>query len=99
MRAVERVDVAALGQPRPAARLYGTADLQRQFIEVHFPRRGVETPGARQPPQRAVGTDVVEPVIVDSDMGEVRRHPLERARSAQLEERAVTGGVELQQRG
>ena len=39
MRAVERVDVAAVRQRRPARRLDGAADLQRQLVEAHFPRR------------------------------------------------------------
>ena len=79
VRAVERIDEAAGGQGRPPPRLDGAADLERQLIEVHLPRVRFDAAFARQPPQGAVGADVVEPVIVHADVREVRRHPVERA--------------------
>jgi hypothetical protein len=56
-------------------------------------------PFAGEAPQRAVGADVVEAVIVNAGMREVRRHSLERARLSELEELALAGRIELQQRG
>src|SRR5262249_50733596 len=52
----------------------------------------------RQPPERAVGADVVEPVIVDAGVRDVRRHAPDRSRASQREELTLAGGVELQQR-
>jgi hypothetical protein len=98
VRAIERVDVAAVGQLRPAPRLDRAAHLQRQLVVAHLPLGRLEAPFAGEPPQVAVGTDVVEAVIVDADVGEMRRHPLEGAGAAQIEELLVAGGVELQQR-
>ena len=47
----------------------------------------------------AVRADVVEAVIVHAHVGQVRRHPLERAGAAEIEEPRVVGRIELQQRG
>ena len=70
------------------ARLHGAADFQRQLVEAHFPvgwpRCALRAPAATG----AVGADVVEAVIVDADVGQMRRHALERARSAEIEELA-----------
>src|SRR4029453_4433337 len=52
----------------------------------------------REAPEIAVGADVVEAVIVDADVREVRRHPVDGARSPELEEFRLAGRVELQQR-
>ena len=78
MRAVERADEAAARNARPPARLHGTADFQRQLVEVLFPVARVDPPLAREAPQVAVRADVVEAVIVDARVGEVRGHPFER---------------------
>ena len=94
--AVERVDVAAIGQPGPPFRLHRAADLQGELVEAQLPGRRVDPALARQPPQPAVGADVVEPVVVHADVRQVRRHPLDGARPAQLQEFSVAGGVELQ---
>ena len=96
VRAVERVDVAAVGQRRPPLRLHRAADLERELVEAQLPGRRVDPALACQPPQPAVGADVVETVVVDADVRQVRRHPLDGARPAQLQEFGVAGGVELQ---
>ena len=80
VRAVERVDEAAGRQPRPAPRLDGAADFQRELVEAPLPVARLDAPLARQPPEIAVGADVVEAVVVDADVGEVRRHALDRPR-------------------
>jgi hypothetical protein len=99
MGAVERVDEPAIGQRRPAAGLHGSAHFQRELVEVHFPRVRLDPILARKTPQISVGADVVEAVIVDACMRQVRRHPLDRARAPKLQALPVAGGVELQQRG
>ena len=86
------------GQGGPSARLHGAADLERELIEVHLPRRRLDAAFAGQPPQGPVGADVVEAVIVHADVREVRRHPAEGARPSQLEERAIAGRIKLQER-
>ena len=88
MGAVERVDVAAGRDARPAPRLDGAADLQRELVEAPLPVGRVVAAFAGEAPQRAVRADVVEAVIVDADVGQVRRHPLDGARAAELEELA-----------
>ena len=98
MGAVERVDETAVGQRRPAARLDGAAHFQGELVEPQLPVARGHAPFARQPPQRAVGADVVEAVVVHAHVGEVRGHALHCARSSEVEEGDVTGRVELQQR-
>ena len=88
-----------VGQARPAPRLHRAADLQRQLVEARLPRARLDPPFAREPPQVAVGADVVEPVVVHPHVGQVRRHPFQRARAAEVEELLVAGRVELEQRG
>jgi hypothetical protein len=95
---VEGVDEPAVRQARPAAGLHGAAHLQRQLVEPPLPVGRLETPFAREPPERAVRADVVEAMIVDAGVRQVRRHAIDRARAPQLEELRIAGGVELQQR-
>src|SRR5262249_25688650 len=98
VRAVERVDEAAAGQPRPPPRLHRAAHLQRELVEPQLPFVRRDAALAREGPQVPVRADVVEAVVVDTDVREVRRHPLDRARTAQLEKRRLARGIELQQR-
>ncbi len=79
--------------------LHGAAHGERQRVEPLFPLARLEPSFAGEAPQRAVGADVVEPVIVDADVRQVRRHAVERAGAAEFEEGAVAGGVELQDGG
>ena len=67
-------------------------------LEAALPLAGVEAPLVGEAPQGAVGADVVEAVIVDAHVRQVRRHALDGARAPELEEPPVAGGVELQQR-
>ena len=86
------------GNRRPAPGLHGAGHLERKRVEAQLPRFRLELAFTREPPQIAVGADVVEAVIVDADVRQVRRHPLERVRAAELEKLAIAGRVELQQR-
>src|SRR5688572_17175428 len=98
MRAVEGINEPAIPQRRPAARLYRSRHFQRQCVEPHFPRLGVEPFLAREPPEVAVRTDVVEAVIVNTGVRQMSGHPLEGPRSAKSEERGVSRRIELQER-
>ncbi len=98
MRAVERVDETAVGQLRPAAGLDSAAHFQRELVEPQFPVACGHASFARQPPQVAVGADVVEPVVVHAHVGEVRGHSFHSPRSSELEKARVARRVELQQR-
>ncbi len=99
MGAVERVDVpAAVRQSRPSPRLHCTADFQRQLVEAALPLAGRDASFTHEPPQVAVGADVVEPVIVDPHVRQVRRHAIHGARSSQLEELLLARRIELQDR-
>ena len=69
---------------------------ERQRVVALFPLARVEPSLAGEAPERAVGADVVEAVIVDADVREVRRHAVERAGAAELEEGAVARRVELE---
>ena len=98
VRAVEGVDVAgAVGGGPPAGRLHRAADLEGQLVEVAA-AAVVDAPFAQQPPEVAVGADVVEAVVVHADVGDVAAITVARALAAELEEALVAGGVELQQR-
>ena len=93
------MDEPAVRDRRPARGLHRAADLQRQLVEAALPVRRLEPALAREAPQRAVGADVVEPVVVHAGVRQVRRHPLERALASEVEEGTSPGRVELQQRG
>ncbi len=96
--AVERVDEApAVGAARPAPRLHGPARLERQLAQLAFATVGLVAALENQPSQRAPGADVVEAVVVDAHVRQVRGHVREGALAAQLEERALVRRVELQQ--
>ena len=76
----------------------GAARLERELVEAP-PQSPASMRRSRQPPEDAVGADVVEAVIVHAHVRQVRRHALHGARSTQLEKRRVSRRVELQQRG
>ena len=100
LRAVERIDVAgAVGRFRPARRLHRAADFKRQLKIASLPGVVRHAPFVHQPPQVAVGADVVEAVIVDADVRKMRRHHRERALAAELQKSLVARRVELQQCG
>ena len=64
---------------RPSPCLDRAADAQRELVEPDLPLAGVETAFAREAPQGPVRADVVEPVVVDAHVREVRRHQLDCA--------------------
>ena len=99
MRSVERVDEASARNLRPPGGLDRAAHLQRELVERDLIGGRIEPPRTRQPPEIAVGADVVESVVVDADVREVGRHAVERPRPSQFQERALAGRVELHERG
>ena len=84
------MDETAVGQPGPSPGLHGAAHLQRELVEVALPVAGLESAFGREPPEIAVGADVVEPVVVDADMRQMRRHPFERSRCVRVPGIAVS---------
>src|SRR5688572_7516565 len=92
------MDESAVWQTRPARRLDGPAHLQCELVEPRLPLRRVESSFTRQSPQAAVRTDVVEPVIVDAGVRQVRRHSIQRAVSSELQKLLLAGRIELQHR-
>ena len=99
VRAVEGVDVApAVLRASPAPRLHRAARLERQLAELALASLGLVAALEHQPSQRAPGADVVEAVVVDAHVRDVRRHARVGALAPELEERALAGRVELQQR-
>jgi hypothetical protein len=98
VRAVEGVDEAARRRPRPAPRLHRAARLERELEQLELAGLGGVAPLEREAAQSAPGADVVEAVVVHAHVRDVRRHPRVGALAAELEERALAGRVELQQR-
>ena len=100
MRPVERIDEStAVSNFRPAVGLHRAGEFEGEFVELLFASAGVgNTALVEQAQEVAVGGNVVESVIVYSDVGNVRGHPLKRPVAAQLEKRFVARGVVLQQR-
>ena len=77
-----------------ARRLHGGRGLQGELVVLEL--LGVVRQAAfeDQPPQVAVGADVVEPVVVHAEVRDVRDHVAARALAAELQQRLVAGGVE-----
>ena len=96
VRAVERINVAAARNVRPARGLHCAGDLEREFVKLHLARAVGDLPLAHEPPKVAVGRDVVEAVIVHAGVRHVRGHVLHRAFVADLQKPLVAGGVVLQ---
>ena len=55
-----------------------------------------DAPFGHQAKQVAVGADIVEAVVVNAGVGEVRRHERDGSIAADFEELALAGGVELE---
>src|SRR5688500_2433365 len=101
MRAVKGVDVAvAVVDAAPTGGLNGSGGDQGEFVvfelTVIF---GSGSAFKDQPPHVAEGADVIEPVVVDAKMGDVRVHVAASAVAADRQKRLVVGGVEGEQRG
>jgi hypothetical protein len=71
---------------RPARGLDGAGGLEGEFVEVFFPRVVGDEALAHEAEEIAVGADVVEAVVVDADVGDVRRHEVDRVAAADVEE-------------
>ena len=61
-------------QRRPAPGLRRAAEFERQFVKGAFPGIFGDAALGHQPQQIAVGADVVETVIVNAHVADVRRH-------------------------
>ncbi len=99
VRAVEGMDVAgALAKLCPPPRLHRRRALQRQLEILLLPLVWRDAPLRHQAQQVAVGGDLIEAVVVDAEMGDVRRHVAPRAGHPQCEEALLAGRIELQDR-
>src|SRR5207249_2008667 len=99
MRAIKRIDVPVpFGQARPAHRLHRPAHLEGEPVELRFECRGADLPFARKPRQIAVSADVIEPVIVDADVRNMRGHDSDRVAPAVLQEPVLARGIKFEQR-
>ena len=77
--------------------LHRARDLQRDLGVVQFALIAGDPALEDQAAEVAVGGDVVEPVVVHADVGDVRRHVAEGLRAAELQHRLVAGGVEVKE--
>ena len=74
VRAIEGVDEATLLVLGPARGLDRTGDLDGEFVEVALPLVVGQAALEHQAAQVAVGREVVEAVVVDADVRDVRGH-------------------------
>ena len=83
MRSIERIDVAiALARLAPTHCLHRAGHLEGQFVELQFALVVRNAVFQHQAAEVAVGTHVVEAVVVYAEVGQVRCHPLERIAAA-----------------
>ena len=80
----------------PAAGLHRAGYFQGQFVEILFALIVRYLPFAHQAVQVAVGAQVVEAVVVHSDMAHVGRHVFYRVFATHLQKSGVVGGIVLQ---
>src|ERR1043165_496367 len=91
MRPIERIDVTvAIADSRPTRRLDRARYLESQFAKILFPLIARHFSFPHQPPKVAVSGDVVESVIMHTDMRHVTRHYFDRFPAAQLEKLLLT---------
>ena len=97
VRPVEGVDVAAaIGGRRPARGLHRTGTFQGELVAGALLAILRNAAFPHQPQEVAVRADVVKPVIVNARVRQVRRHDRHRPLAANLQELALSGGVELE---
>jgi hypothetical protein len=100
VRAIEGVDeTGAVGGAGPAGGLHSAADLEGEFVKILFARVVGNTAFAEESEEVAVGGDIVEAVVVDADVRDMRGHALDGVAASEFEELIVAGGVELQDGG
>jgi hypothetical protein len=77
--------------------LDGAGDLERELGEGEFVAVQRDLALQHQPAEVAVGGDIVEPVIVDADMGDMGGHVPHGLLAAELQHGLVARRVELQE--
>ena len=98
MRPVEGINVAIpLLSITPPGRLDSPGDLQRQLQKIVLLLVWRDPPLPHQPPQVAIGGDVVEPMVMHSHVGNVRGHHPAGAPPADLQKLRIPGRVILEQ--
>ncbi len=99
MRAVERINIAAAGNRRPARRLNCSRTFKRKFVEVPFPFVLFELAFVHQPKKIAIGADVVEAMVMYAYVRHMRSHERDRMLPARFQESFVAGRIKLQNLG
>jgi len=77
VRSVEGIDITeAIRKACPARGLYGSANLQREFIEAQFPSASIEFAFQDKAAQLTIGRQVIKTMIVDPHVREMLRHAI-----------------------
>src|SRR5581483_4102211 len=98
MRTVERINVALpVGSSGPARCLNCARDFEGELVKLPFAPAGFYFLLADQPPQIAVRGDVIESVIMDADVRQMRGHSFDCPAPAKLQKAFLAGRIELQQ--
>src|ERR1700733_7193375 len=82
----------------PSFRLHRSAQLQGQLIEVTFPRVLGNASLTHQPPKISVSADVIEAMVMNSEMADVARHFLQCRLPSQIKKSSVFIGIKLKDR-
>ena len=91
-------EARAIGKLGPSRRLHRATDFERQFVKFLFAVVPLDLPFAHQPQKISIRGNVVESVIVHTDVRDMRGHPFNGAAPANFQETLVAHRVELQQR-
>jgi hypothetical protein len=99
MRAIEGENkTLVVAEVGPSGGLNGTAYFQRQLAEMFLPRIYSDPAFIHQPAQISVGADVVESMVVNTEVADMRGHVVECPFAADVQKPFVSSGVELQDR-
>ena len=88
-----------MGELCPAGGLAGSAGLQREVVEMRFPFVGWEASFLKQTAKISIGADVVEPMVMDTNVGDVRCHEAKGSFATDTKHLLVARSVELKDCG
>ncbi len=96
MRPVERIDVATrIRCARPAHGLNGSGGHQRHFIETFLPNVERNRSFIQQPEEISISADIIEAVIMNAAMRQMRRHELNGVVPSVVQKMPFARGIEL----
>ena len=100
MWSVERGNISCpIINTGPATRLHGSGGFQCEFIEIHLAIVPRNHTLPHQTPEVAISRDIIETVIVDTDVCHVGCHLLNRVPSTDLKELLIAGSIKLKDSG